>query len=391
VGDRRLARRHRGVVRAHGRDGVVAGYVLKVARESVGVTQPALAAALDVDAGTLQSWESGRRSLAGTSVRDFVRLRLRLLELGVDACLIGSLDDALSADHILGAVLHSPPEDADPGEHPLAAWLLPRAVSTMLAWPLLGRAPAGRLAEVAAQRRRGPVPAGPVLTSSERTRFFEHLRRAADRLRGSRLAHHDRRALFAHQAYYRAAWDTSPASTRWLRMAYTGHTATSDWQHRWSADWLGTRALVLALSFHGDPEPLRHFVRAGFQSDEVEIANLNYWAYWVGELREPQRTHQFMPRADVLNRWSGERLTAHLAGRLAGGPDLELNVHSLARLLERPAPRHLLEHDTRIAGTLRLAADRLTAGPAILSPHALRLLDRIVALTPAARSRETSA
>jgi transcriptional regulator with XRE-family HTH domain len=388
VSDRRLAQRRRRTVRGHGRDGVIAGYVLKVARESAGVTQPELAGVLDIDTGTLQSWESGRRSLAGTSVREFVRLRLRLLELGVSARLIDALDDALSADHILGVVLHSSPEDADPAAHPLAAWLLPRAVSTMLAWPLLERAPAEHLPDIT-QRRRGPVPPGPTLTAPERARFFEHLRRAADSLRGSRLAQHDRRALFAHQAYYRAAWDTSPASTRWLRMAYSGHTAASDWQHRWSADWLGTRALVLGLSFHGDPEPLQHFVRAGFQSDQVEIANLNYWAYWVGELGEPQRSHQFMPRRDVFERWSGGRLMDHLVSRLASGPDVELNVHTLARLLQRPAPRHLLEQDANVAAALRGAVDRLTAGPARLSAHALRQIDRIIAVTPTARPSES--
>jgi transcriptional regulator with XRE-family HTH domain len=374
------ARRHR-VNSSQSRDGIVAGYVLKLARESIGLTQPALAVALEVDTDTLQSWESGRRSLAATNVRDFVRLRLRLLHLGVAANVIDSIDDALSADYILGSVLHARPDDADPAEHPLAAWLLPRVVSTMLAWPLIGRPPAAHLEPARQRRRRGPVPGGPTLTSAERARFFANLRTAADRLRGSRLAQHDRRALFAHQAYYRAAWDTTPASTEWLRLAYADHTSTSGSLHRWSADWLGARALVLGLSFHGDPEPLRHFVRAGFQSDQTEIANLNYWAYWVGELGERQKSHAFMPRADVYERWSGGRLTAHLVYKLDNGPDVELNVHTLARLLERPAPRHFLEHDVALAAALRAAVDQLTADRTRVSAHARRELEGIAAMT----------
>jgi transcriptional regulator with XRE-family HTH domain len=366
--------------RARSRDGVIAGYVLKVARESVGLTQPALAAALDVDNGTVQSWETGRRSLAATSVRDFVRLRLRLLHLGVAQSIIGAIDDALSADHILGALLHGD-DDADPADHPLAAWLLPRAVSTMLSWPLIGRPPA-HLGPAERQRRRGPVPDAPALSAVERARFFANLRTAADRLRGSRLADHDRRALFAHQAYYRAAWDTTPASTEWLRATYAQHTTASGSLQRWSADWLGARALVLGLSFHGDPEPLRYFVRQGFQSDQTEIANLNYWAYWVGELGERQHSHHFLPRPDVIERWSGGRLTAHLIGKLANGPDAELNVHTLARLLERPGPRHLIEHDQALAAALRSAVEELAAGSVHLSARGRRELEGIATTTP---------
>jgi transcriptional regulator with XRE-family HTH domain len=384
-GQRVRARRSRAGGDVNPRDGIIAGYVLKVARESVGLTQPALAAALDVDTGTLQSWESGRRSLAGTSVRDLVRLRLCLLHLGVAAAVIDAIDDALSADHILGSVLHTDPAGADPAEHALAAWLLPRAVSTMLAWPLIGRAPAAHFDAGGRSRRRGPVPGAPALSEPERVRFFDHLRAVAGGLRGSRLANHDRRALFAYQTYYRVAWDTTPASTEWLRMAYADHTSASGSLHWWSADWLGARALVLGLSFHGDPEPLRHFVRAGFQSDRTEIANLNYWAYWVGELGEPQRSHHFMPRLDVFERWRGDRLTAHLVARLADGPDVELNVHTMARLLERPAPRHLLAHDGGLAAALRTAVDRLTAGQARLSPPGLRDLERIAAVTSTTR------
>jgi transcriptional regulator with XRE-family HTH domain len=388
VSDRRPETpRYRPTAHTHSRDGIIAGYVLKLGRESASLTQPALAAALDVDTDTLQSWESGRRSLGATNVRDFVRLRLRLLHLGVAANLIDAIDDALSADYILGYVLRTVPEQTDPAEHPLAGWLLPRAVSSMLAWPLSGTPPSALRVAPTRPRRRGPVPTGPTLTGTERERFYAHLRGTADRMRIARLAHHDQRALFTHQAYYRAGWDRSPASTRWLRQAYATHTRGTDPLLRWSADWLAARALVIALSCHGDPEPLRHFVRAGHQSDQTEIANLNYWAYWIGELGERQQSHHFMPRADVFDSWSGARLTAHLVGRLRADPDVELNIHTLARLLDRPAPRHFLEHDAALASALRVAVDQLTAGPEHVSPHARRELDRIVTFTAAAVPR----
>ncbi len=363
------------------RDGVIAGYVLKLARESASLTQPALASALEVDTGTLQSWESGRRSLAATNVRDFVRLRLRLLQLGVAPNLIDAIDDALSADYLLGYVLRTDPDEADPAEHPLACWLLPRSVSAMLAWPLTGTPPSALRVPAVPHRRRGPVPTGPALTGTERQRFFVHLRGAANRMRLSRRAHRDRRALFTHQAYYRAGWDRSADSTRWLRRAYANHTREPGSLTRWSADWLAARALVIALACHGDPEPLCHFVRTGHQSDETEIANLNYWAYWIGELGERQQSHKFMPQSDVFQRWSGGRLTAHLVGRLRPDPDLELNVHTLVTLLHRPAPRHFLEHDDTLASRLRAALDRLSAGTTHLSTHARRELDRIARLT----------
>src|SRR5262249_25835725 len=159
----------------------------------------------------------------------------------------------------------------------------------------------------------------------------------------SRLAHHDRRALFAHQAYYRLAWDTTPASTRWLRLAYADHTRAAGSLQRWAADWLRARAPVLGPSLPRAPPPPRRFMGAARGSDQTEIANLNYWAYWVGELGERQQSHHFMPRADVFAGWTGRRVTVHLVRKLGAGPDVELDVHTLARLLERPAPRHLLE------------------------------------------------
>ena len=71
--------------------GLISGYVLKLSRESMGLTQEVLAEKLDVDKHTVQAWESGRRPLSATRVCGFVDLRNRLQALGAEAPLVDSL------------------------------------------------------------------------------------------------------------------------------------------------------------------------------------------------------------------------------------------------------------------------------------------------------------
>src|ERR1700704_3971749 len=54
--------------------GLISGYVLKLTRESLGLTQEALADRLRVDKHTVQAWESGRRPMGATQVAGFVDL-----------------------------------------------------------------------------------------------------------------------------------------------------------------------------------------------------------------------------------------------------------------------------------------------------------------------------
>ncbi len=359
-------------------DGLITGYVLKLARESVGLSQPALADQLGVDAHTLQSWETGRRSMAGTNVRDFVQLRLRLLTLGADPLLVESLDAALAADHILAYILQSDPERSDPTRHPLATLLLPWGVSNMLAWPLIGSPPA-TLANVQPRiARRGPVSPAPLLARADQLRFFEYLRLTGDKLRHSAAADHDHRALFTHQAYYRLGWQRTPASTRWLQQTSQAHRSQPEWASRWSEEWLAVRALALALASHGDPEPLRYFIAHGHQTDAAQFANLNYWAYWVGEITSPQHSHHFMPSGEVFSTWSGTALLAHLVRRLDDtNTSVELNIHSIGALLARPVTRHFVEHDAELLALLNQASERLLTTPGFLSAHAQRELTQL--------------
>ncbi|MER7277521.1 hypothetical protein ABT369_24070 [Dactylosporangium sp. NPDC000244] len=102
-----------------------------------------------------------------------------------------------------------------------------------------------------------------------------------------------------------------------------------------------------------------------------EVANLNYWAYWIGEISEEQTSDAFMLDADTRS-WTGVRLLQHLMGRL--DPDsahLPLNVATLHSLVAsrpsllsgRPAVRaSLAEVLSKLASTdgrSRAERDRL--------------------------------
>jgi DNA-binding XRE family transcriptional regulator len=60
---------------ARPRDGIITGYLLKLIRQSAGLSQEGLAEQVGVDSNTVQGWETGRRSLTGTRVATLVELR----------------------------------------------------------------------------------------------------------------------------------------------------------------------------------------------------------------------------------------------------------------------------------------------------------------------------
>src|SRR4051794_2644695 len=91
--------------RSRAATGTIAGFVLRLTRESIPLTQTGMAEALGVDLGTVQGRESGRRPLANMRAGDFLDLRRRLLALGADKTALGLLDAAMDADRIVGAAL----------------------------------------------------------------------------------------------------------------------------------------------------------------------------------------------------------------------------------------------------------------------------------------------
>jgi hypothetical protein len=108
------------------------------------------------------------------------------------------------------------------------------------------------------------------------------------------------------------------------------------------------------------------------------MANLNYWAYWAGELRERQRTQDFMVSGEALRSWTGATLLRRLVGKLAAtNPYLELNIHSVRTLLRRSVTAYVLDSDPDLARSMRQRVDRLLEHDPAVSHHACRELEDI--------------
>lgn len=91
--------------------------------------------------------------------------------------------------------------------------------------------------------------------------------------------------------------------------------------------------------------------------DAGEAANLNYWAYWLGALTEPQANDSFMRDGD-LSGWDPVTLLRCLTHGLHQAPGyVDLYVHSLWALLT--AHRWLPQASPALARTLDERASRL--------------------------------
>jgi transcriptional regulator with XRE-family HTH domain len=339
------------------REGLITGFLLKLIRESAGLTQEALAEHLGVDRNTIQGWETGRRSLTGTRVATLVQLRHRLRQLGADPRLLAAMDDAAEADYVLAYTLATEPGERQPAAHPLACWVPKRSFAYMLAWPLTGQRPIA-LRQQAVPPRRGPVAQAPALTAEERTRFFQHLRATAERSHTGRQPNETSGTLLRRNVYYSLSWNPSSETAAWLRELEQREQRRLGRLDAWSPSWTAARSLVVARARQGDKEPLRHFIRTALSSDACQAANLNYWAYWIGETAETYSSDEFM--AGDLGPWSGAALLRRLAANLVvTEPLADLYAHSLWALLERRG--RLLEDDGQLACSLIARVDALLA------------------------------
>jgi hypothetical protein len=306
--------------------GAVSGFLLKLIRESVGFTQVQLAEKLGVDVASVQGWESGRRPLAALRTVDLVRLRSRLLRDGAQPTLLAMLGDAIQADLIIAKTVQAGSQLIEPDEHPLGATVHQRQLTNLITWPFTGIAPAPLRDLATARVRRGPVPDQPTLTTDERTCFFDHL------LVTAAANPHEDTALPRRQAIYLLGFDTRASTADWLRTEHrralrdagrTDHVPS----------WVAVRSSAVALAHGGDRDPLRAFLRHALATDRLEQANLNYWAYWVGEIAGVQVDDEFMRRVDPRG-WGGVRLLGHLLKRLRpGSGHAELNLHTVWALL----------------------------------------------------------
>ncbi|MEU9403125.1 XRE family transcriptional regulator [Streptomyces sp. NPDC048242] len=336
--------------------GAVTGFVLRLVRESIPLTQAALAEVLGVDVDTLQGWESGRRPLANMRAGALLDLRRRLPALGADATLAQWLDAAMDADRIISAGL----ADDVGGPHPLAVSVHTRNTAHLLAWALNGIVPpslAGRLP----RSRRGPVAVAPQLTPAERTVFFDDLRATTE----CAAAQGESGVLLHRQALYLASYDHGPDAAAWT--VYTLHRRRDLLVRRgWSPHWAEARSTATALARLGDPQPLLDFIdRALADDDTAEAANLNYWALWLGALPVPQPDDSFMRDRDLTG-WDPVTLLRGLARGLHLAPGyVDLYAHSLWALLT--AFPWLPQAAGPLAGPLRERTAQLLDGTLVSS------------------------
>lgn len=301
-------------------------------RESAGLTQQQLAADLAVSPAAIQGWESGRRPLMAMPAGQFLALCSRLARLGAVPGLLRTLTMALEADHILGQALATPHRHADPKTHPLSSWVLSRPLTVMTAWPIGGKTP-DVLAGARPAGRRGPVPASPELSADERRHVVEHFQTVAERAGRGHLDG----LLLRRQAYYLTGFDTSPGTREWLADMHRADQRAVRPTKGWSLTWTLTRSAASALTRAGDPEPMRRFICDQLAGQAADTANLNYWAFWTGELDQQQATDEFIGSTPVSS-WHGDRLVRHLADRLHGNIGFtELNIHSLWALIRARA------------------------------------------------------
>ncbi|MFD7614398.1 helix-turn-helix domain-containing protein [Streptomyces sp. NPDC059828] len=326
-----------GTAARHG--GIVSGYVLRLVREQLGYTQETLAERMRVAADTLAGWESGRRPLTAVPVGQMLVHRHRLLQLGAAPPLLLALERAMEADVLLSSALGGEkPADQDP----LGAWVMQRDLVEVLTWPLNGVAPTPlRDLPAPARPRRGPVPKGPELAAADRRRFFSRMRRIAESARG---AEH---FLLRRQALYLAGYDSAPDTGDWL-----AHQQRTERPDGWLTHWLNARSVAAVAARQGDRDRMAHFIAALDGDDASEAANLNYWAYWIGESPHVQLSDSFIATEDP-GVWAGEKLLHHLVRGL--NPEhgfVDLNIHTLwALLAARP---NLLS-----SGASRALRDRL--------------------------------
>lgn len=298
--------------------GRIGGAVLAAVRSTAGLTQETLAEHLRVGLSTVQAWESGRRPLVNASFQDLQRLTRQLRHEGVEADLVSVMEQALLVDSIYTDMALT--EDA--AQHPLAVIVPDRTVTELLAWPLTGHPPR----ELGQTKARLHVPSG------VRDAVAAGLCAAAER-----SPHSEREAMMRRQVKFLVA--DVPSAQTWVRDQVAAEVRATPDLRSWSPQWAVARSQAVSAAHAGDLEPIRRFIAVGLSEEPAITANLNYWAYWVGE-----HAALWTEDADMIrtrSEWSGERLLDSLLDGVVAAPYRELCVHALWALLRQRG--HLLK------------------------------------------------
>ncbi|RKN15867.1 helix-turn-helix domain-containing protein [Streptomyces radicis] len=348
--------------------GTITGHLLKITRERIPSTQRQLAERLNMDVTTVQSWETGRRPLTAVSLAQFQTVCRHLLGLNADPELVALLDVASHADAVIACALgNASPRHHDLQGHPLGQWVFTRAATHMIVWALTGTSPAAIPPPPASiPRRRGPSPSSPLLAETERRRLFTHLRRCAEI--ADRAG--DGGTLLRRQAVYLASYDNAPDTHAWLAHMQRPVTFTTTSTSAWSE----ARSVATSLTRYGEYDRLWAFIEHGMGDDFGELANLNYWAYWLGMDSVPRADDGFMAVRSA-HRWDAGALLRALTGRLDRDLGcLDLNVHSVWALLTwRPG---LAAADSSLSVNLAgRVSELLDTGT--VSPRARRELEQV--------------
>ncbi|HSV65497.1 MAG TPA: helix-turn-helix transcriptional regulator [Mycobacteriales bacterium] len=329
------------------------GAVLRALRESIGHTQETLAGLLQISPETVQSWESGRRPLINAPFIELQRLRREMAAAGVRPSLLRIWDQALTADALLSSLC----AQVDAGEpHPFAHLVPDRTLSELLGWPLTGQPPR----ELRGTKHRLHVP------SAIRDELASGLRSAAT----SSTTSHEQSAMLRRQARYFVA--SHPSSQDWLDKYESRDRGRYLRELRdWSPEWPVVRSEAVSSALRGDVEPLKRFIGEGLTTDRQIEANLQYWAYWVGEMPV-----LWSADSDMLTpqHYSGELLLDSLITGLESAPYRDLCVYSIwALLIKRP---RLIENSS-LTARLRSSIEVMLSASASLDNDTIRRLDQI--------------
>jgi transcriptional regulator with XRE-family HTH domain len=290
--------------------GRVAGAVLAVVRRSAGLTQEELADRSGVSAATLQGWEQGRKPLVNVTFTRLHGLRGELQAAGAAPGLLEMLDRALAADVMLAGLNGTAPE-----RHPLALSVPDRTMTELMAWPLSGRPP----------RQLNGHPAPITVGQGELAAVTGSLLELGDRARGEG----EKPFMIRRQVTFLLAQARDVPDVR----GWAGAVPLSEWTPQWTL----ARSAAVAASQGGDLGPLHQFTGQGLEGDRLITANLNYWAYWVGEYPAAWANDSEMTGPD--GEWAGVRLLGSLLAGVVSAPYRDLCAHTLwALLLQR---RHL--------------------------------------------------